>query len=501
MLRRLVGLSAAAALGLAAGPVPVAAAVLQRGPYLQQPTANSIIVRWRTDVATDSRVSYGTSVGSLTTMVDDATSTTEHEVTLTSLAADTQYFYEVGSTTEVLAGNDADHHFRTSPTTGTATSTRIWAIGDSGFPIPAETFGPLGAIRNGDAVRDAYIAYNGGVASADVWLLLGDNAYNTATDAEYQAALFEQYPGFVRTVAPWGCLGNHEGFTSNGIAETGPYYSVFTFPTGGEAGGVASGTESYYSFDYGNIHFVVLDAEDTITDATPGVRQLMLDWLEDDLMATTADWVIAFWHQPPYSKGFLHDSDTELNEILMREHVVPVLEDYGVDLVLTGHSHSYERSYLIDGHYGLSGTIDPSMILDPRKGKVVPYKKATVGPAPHEGAVHVVAGSASEVRKGALGNHPVMAVVLKSLGSFILDIDGLTATGVFLDEQGVERDRFRIVKGVASVPMLSLRGDLLLIVLLAGSMLAAVVRRRRLRYAPVPTRAFPGERRGHRRSS
>ena len=57
--------------------------------------------------------------------------------------------------------------------------------------------------------------------------------------------------------------------------------------------------------------------------------------------------MIAYWHQPPYTKG-THDSDTEIMCIEMRQNIMPILEQYGVDLVLNGHSHGYERSYLID---------------------------------------------------------------------------------------------------------------------------------------------------------
>ena len=67
----------------------------------------------------------------------------------------------------------------------------------------------------------------------------------------------------------------------------------------------------------------------------------------------TRDWIVAYWHHPPYSKG-THDSDLEIELIEMRTHVLPVLEDHGVAVVFGGHSHSYERSYLIDGHYGSS---------------------------------------------------------------------------------------------------------------------------------------------------
>src|SRR5678815_3633156 len=76
-----------------------AAVSVTRGPYLQIGTPNSTIVRWRTDVATNSRVSFGTTQGSLTSVTDNATQTTEHEVLVSGLSSATKYFYSIGSTT------------------------------------------------------------------------------------------------------------------------------------------------------------------------------------------------------------------------------------------------------------------------------------------------------------------------------------------------------------------------------------------------------------------
>src|SRR5689334_4750561 len=89
-------------------------ATVTRGPYLQQGTPTGIIVRWRTDVATDSRVQFGTIQGAPNLQSDDATSTTEHIVALTGLTADTTYYYSVGTSTDVLAGGDATYFFTTS---------------------------------------------------------------------------------------------------------------------------------------------------------------------------------------------------------------------------------------------------------------------------------------------------------------------------------------------------------------------------------------------------
>jgi hypothetical protein len=85
----------------------------------------------------------------------------------------------------------------------------------------------------------------------------------------------------------------------------------------------------------------------------------MYQWLEADLQANTKEWVICFFHQPPYSKGS-HDSDDfwELLMSAMRQNALPILEQYGVDLILSGHSHVYERSKLIKGHYGFSSSFN-----------------------------------------------------------------------------------------------------------------------------------------------
>lgn len=410
-----------------------------RGPYLQIPTPSGIIVRWRTDVPTDSRVTIGAAPGALSTTFDDATSTTEHEVQVSGLAPDTRYYYSIGTTSGALTGDDADTWFRTSPTPGTVRPVRAWVIGDAGF-----------AGANLNAVRDAYTTYSAG-SDTDLFLLLGDNAYILATDAEYQNAVFNTHAPLLRKVAPWPTFGNHESFSSNSITETGPYFQMFTLPKAGEAGGVPSGTEAYYSFDFAHIHFIVLDGNSSST-APAGA---MMTWLEADLQATTAQWVIAFWHHPPYSRGLLHDSDLEGREIEMREKVLPMLEDYGVDLVLNGHSHNYERSFLLDGHYGFSSTLDPfTMILDGGDGDPAGdgiYRKAGFGPTAHEGAVFVVAGSSSEVRNSTL-NHPAMKVGLLQLGSLVLDVDGSRLTGSFLNSLGQITDTFSIEKGAPACP-------------------------------------------------
>ncbi|GMR09029.1 MAG: hypothetical protein BMS9Abin26_2041 [Gammaproteobacteria bacterium] len=404
------------------------AANVIRGPYLQTLTDNSVIIKWRTNVATDSIINYGLSTATLSLNSSSGTATTEHSILLSGLQTDTRYYYNVAETSGVIVG-DASYSFKTAPLPGTAQATRIWVIGDSGT-----------ANQNARDVRDAYKAFTG-PQGTDVWLMLGDNAYNTGTDGEYQNAVFNIYPELLRQTGLWSTLGNHDGISADSTTQSGPYYDIFALPDGAQAGGLASGTEAYYSFDYANIHFVNLESFET----DRSVGGAMLTWLESDLAATTQPWIIAFWHHPPYSKGS-HDSDVESRLIEMRTNALPILESYGVDLVLSGHSHAYERSFLLNGHYGLSGSLTSGMVIDSGDGRESgngAYEK--ILNSTQQGAVYAVAGSSGLISGGLL-NHPAMYISLNQLGSMVLDVDGLRLDAKFITNSGAITDSFTLLK-------------------------------------------------------
>ncbi len=400
-----------------------------RGPYLQMASSSSMTIRWRTSTATDSEVRAGTSANNLSKIERSSTQTTEHEIRLTDLTPNTTYYYSIGSSSSVL-GSGTSYFFKTPPTTGSRNPTRIWVIGDSGT-----------ANSDAEAVYDAYRTLTG-TAYTDLWLMLGDNAYNTGTDTEYQQAVFDLYPELLKQTVVWPTIGNHDGTTADSESESGPYYDIFTLPRQAESGGLASGTEAYYAFDYGNVHFVVLDSYETDRSETGA----MMQWLRSDLQNTNADWIIAFWHHPPYSKGS-HDSDSDDRMTDMRSIALPILEGYGVDLVLTGHSHAYERSKFLDGHYQTSDTFSNSYEIDNGSGRTDgtgAYKKK-MG-APHSGAVYVVAGSSGQVSSSGNLDHPAMYLSLRELGSMILDVNGLTLNASFIDDTGTKRDYFTLSK-------------------------------------------------------
>lgn len=410
---------------------------LLRGPYLQMANSTAVTVCWRTDVPGPARVRCGTAEENLTLEFADDDVTTEHYVRLTGLTPATQYFYAVETGDVELAAGPA-FHFRTPPPAGADVPVRFWALGDAGTQSLAQ-----------QQVRDAFAPLHA-QRRADLWLMLGDNAYGTGTDEEYQGAVFNMYPDYLRTVPLWSCLGNHETYSGTGPDGRFAYERIFVFPTSGECGGVASGTERYYSWNYGPIHFICLDS--MTASRLPG--EPMADWLEADLQANTLPWVVAFWHHPPYSKGS-HNSDWERQLIDMREFILPILEDYGVDLVLCGHSHNYERSYLLDGHYGYSHTLEPAHKKNPGSGREDAggaYYKAGAGMTPHQGAVYVTAGSSGQISFGSL-DHPAHFIALNRLGSVVVDVNGTRMDVKFLREAAapgaapVFDDYFTIIKG------------------------------------------------------
>jgi acid phosphatase type 7 len=434
---------------LAAITLPSPAA-LTRGPYLQNSTPSSIVLRWRTSAAETSRVIYGTNFAALNLTNTDAANVTEHIATLTNLSADTKYFYTLGTTNTLLAGNTVNHFFLTHPPSGTPKPLRVWVIGDAGT-----------ATANQVNVRNAFETYNG-TNTLHAWLQLGDNAYNTGTDAEYQAAVFTMYTNELRNSVTWSTLGNHETAQATTFVDTYPYFSIFTLPTAGEAGGVASGTEHWYSFDFGMVHFICLDSM-TASRATNGA---MATWLRSDLAVTTNRWLIAMWHHPPYSKGS-HDSDvggpsydTQMGE--MRTNFLPILENGGVDLVFSGHSHIYERSKLLNSHYGLSGTFSAANhVIQTGSGRETnglgAYRKPDgLGERPigNRGTIYTVAGSSGQATTGT-ANHPAMYYSALSLGSVVLDFNSNRLDAVFLRETGATNDSFTIIKDGTHPPQLN----------------------------------------------
>jgi acid phosphatase type 7 len=427
-------------------PITVLPALV-RGPYLQQATPKSIMIRWRTDALSRSRVYFGSDTGRLAQVVTDSALVTEHKVMLTGLQPYTKYFYTIGDIKNKLQG-DAGNYFYTLPSHGDTGTYRIAAFGDCGNNS-----------INQREVRDQLLRYIGD-NYLNAWLLIGDNTYPDGTDAEFQANYFNIYKeNLLKRYPLFPAPGNHDyhdiEFSAAVAQQTHEiaYYQDFSMPESGESGGVASHTPEYYSFDIGNIHFLSLDsygkADRKRMSDTTGPQ---MEWIKKDLEAAgDAQWVIAYWHHPPYTMGS-HNSDMETELVDIREKFLPVLERYGVDIVLGGHSHDYERSRMMYGYYGDNNAFDSARFnISQSSGTASgilrdgPYVKHNLH---DKGTVYVVSGSSGKLG-GMQKNFPHKAMYYSDAvhgGVSYIEVHGRQLTFKWICADGVIRDQFTMVK-------------------------------------------------------
>lgn len=454
---------------------------ITRSPYLQKGHKTGITIRWRTTAASNSRVRIGTTYdasGNYPTIIDDASSVTEHIVDVTGLTADTKYYYSVGTSTTVQQVG-VNNFFTTAPPANTTRKVRIAVFGDCGQESSA---------TNQNASHLAYRNFltANSIDAADALLLLGDNAYNVGSDVEYTNKFFTPYDNAAAT-NPKSILRNHKIFPSPGNHEynnagetstgfpnrrlrTWSYFTNFSIPQAGECGGFPSNKPNYYSFDMGNIHFLALDSwgmEGTDADSHMGTAiataTVMRTWITNDLNAVALlpnppKWIVAYWHHAPYTKG-THNSDTEAQLIAIRQNFNTFLESKGVDLILGGHSHAYERSYLIKNYTGNwasfnvgTHAVSSSSAKYNGAANSGPYKYNST-PLNH-GAVYVVSANAGANNGslsgfgGATSVMPAAHGASTQAGFFYFEVEDNRLDAKSIISGGTEVDRFTIMKDV-----------------------------------------------------
>jgi 3',5'-cyclic AMP phosphodiesterase CpdA len=164
----------------------------------------------------------------------------------------------------------------------------------------------------------------------------GDVAYFNGTFSQYDRYYFAYYQGLMADVPFFLTPGNHDCETNN--AE--PFLALHSFPVDSVP---FSDRGRYYSFDWGNVHFISIDSSLSL-EAAINRNGPMLQWLETDLRSTKQFWRIAIIHHAPYSSG---PNEQEVTAFWARTYVVPILEAYGVQVVFSGEEHSYQRSYSV----------------------------------------------------------------------------------------------------------------------------------------------------------
>ncbi len=225
-------------------------------------------------------------------------------------------------------------------------------------------------------------------------ILLGDNVYNGGSHLESDARLD---PDLNPEAAEWMAshidylsYGNHDIRTDGG----GPSEDNYSNPI--PVRGVTSiaqlpsreRPEHNYSFDYGNVHFATFDSN-SLKSASRLDGQL--DWLEKDLAASNAQWKIVFAHHPVAG---VPDKPENPGDNYYKQ-VVPRLKAAGVDLYLTGHSHTYAWSMPLTGQRNGQATYINDRDKDYAKGA---------------GLVQVVSGMGGKsLRGGSFSQFPFMA--------------------------------------------------------------------------------------------
>lgn len=481
---------------------------------LQQVGTNSAIVKWR---GGPDRACWAKSLADLgkanwpKCAAATATAGDHKEALLTDLAPDHTYYYHLGNPGP--GAGSSEQQFRTAPDGNKPPkdgNVHIWLVGDSGTQTELSSSGGFPHAGKAAQVKQGFLDYNAvkaGGEPIDLFVLLGDNAYLEGTDAQWQGAFFDVYPEIMRKAAVWPTLGNHEmggapfdlsslfglppgsvvrfvggaSFSSDPatyddnnpatVDDGPPYLKIFTLPTAGEVGGVPSGTEQYYSMNYGNVHLVSLDGQ--LSNADPDQRGAMRQWLTADLAANDRDWTIVIFHHPPYSKGINHNSDAEQREIDLRVEFTPVFEQYGVDVVYSGHSHSFERSYYLNGHTGLANSFDPAVHAElnadgePASGDgAEKYSQVSTGSGADDKVVYTVAGSSGKndspftppcavdpvtgeepqffCRRSDWLEHPAHYYSASVMGSVVVDATATSLRSRFVDRDGAVRDEFTI---------------------------------------------------------
>ena len=272
------------------------------GPYVNRVTDSQATVLWVTqEGAPPTGFSLETQDGSLPFVVTGAAPISEgvsavlHTATLTGLMAGRTYDYAIADGRGETRGS-----FFTAPPKGSRKPFKFIVYGDT-RSFPDRHSAVIRAIQR-DLPAAFFVNTGDLVADGRVWPLWQKEFFGPARDV-------------LRRAPFWPVRGNHE-------EDAVMYRRLFDLPE----------TKLYYSFDFGNLHFVVLDSRLDERYADPA----MLAWLERDLAATKADWIIVAYHRPSFDV-------VEYRTTWGNSDVMPILEKYGVDLVLSGHSHVYER--------------------------------------------------------------------------------------------------------------------------------------------------------------
>ena len=298
------------------GAIPALASIINR-PYLQAVTQNSIYVLVECTTSDTVLVEYGftgsygfTARTELISLTTSAPATFVHKVMLPGLIPDTVYHYRATH----LGSVSLDATFRTSKPV--ARGFRFAWMADS---------------RTNSSVYDAIAGLV--LAKQPEFTIIGGDVCASSSYSAWQSEFFRPNGlALISHVPFFFATGNHEGWSTNSMAFT-------------RAPASPSNSQDYFSFDYGDVHVLVLDTE---VSYAPGSPQYV--FAQDDLTGTTRQWKIVACHKPAYCSGG-HGEDAG-----MKTMTTNIFEPAGVDLVIAGHSHFYQHNVVHGLHHLVIGT-------------------------------------------------------------------------------------------------------------------------------------------------
>ena len=293
-------------------------AAVEKGPYMIYNGVNTQMqVLWQLDSSQSCTIEWGEDTSystgtAVTTEYNSGTYGHQHTYTITGLAPDTKYFYQVVCTPD----NVGNGSFYTAPLDD-AGSVEFMVYGDSRSHPETQ-----------DRVNAQMITtYTEDPGFQSLTIHTGDWV---ASDTEYDWASEFFDPAYLNShefqanMPINGCIGNHE---HNGII----FEKYFPYPY--EPGGF------YWSFDYGPAHITIVNDNhpDLFKPATEQYK-----WLENDLASTDKDWKVLIYHKPGWSAGPHH------NRAGVQDYIQPLCLTYGVEVVFASHNHNYARA-VVDG--------------------------------------------------------------------------------------------------------------------------------------------------------
>ena len=293
--------------------------LLTRQPYLQNVTDNSIIISFKTALPTNTSVYYSTNKKDYVE-VNSSEMTTHHFITLKNLDEGTKYFYKLDIDNYEISNKN--YYFSTNNLEDEEINFVVF--GDIGTEEGKQNYTAL-AISN---LKN----------KPDLILITGDVIYPDGSSQYYDNHLFNYFKNIFMNTPVYPALGNHDWYTD----PKSNFEKEWFLP----------GNEHYYSFDYGNAHFIILDGQEGMLYDTEN----QMKWLKKDLeINKNKKWKFVIVHHTGLTCTY-----KETNEGIT--NLYPILEKYDVDILFTGHAHTYERLYPLKDSNPINTEMEPDYI-------------------------------------------------------------------------------------------------------------------------------------------